>query len=85
MSGNPIDYFAIQNTIAKYCIALDEKDFDSLRQVFTEDVDTVYPFRGSIKGVQEVADAIKKRYVLLFASFTCVRSFNFLLRAALVR
>lgn len=58
-----MDYIAIQNTISTYCFALDNKDFESLRQVFTEDVDTIYPFRGTIKGVQEVADAIKKRSV----------------------
>jgi hypothetical protein len=61
MKSNPIDYVAIQNTIARYCFALDNKQFDDLQHVFTEDVDTIYPFRGSIKGVQEVADAIKKR------------------------
>lgn len=59
--ANPSDYRAIQNTIAKYCFALDNKDFDSLEQVFTEDVDTIYPFRGTIKGVREVALAIKQR------------------------
>ncbi|KAK5167121.1 uncharacterized protein LTR77_007851 [Saxophila tyrrhenica] len=61
MTVNPIDYIAIQNTIAKYCFALDEKNFDGLKDVFTEDVDTIYPFRGTIKGVATVADAIKKR------------------------
>lgn len=58
---NALDYFAIQNTISRYCFALDNKDFDSLRQVFTEDVDGKYPFGGQIKGVQTLADAIKKR------------------------
>ena len=61
MSPNPLDYVAIQNTLARYCIALDTKDFDLLRQVFTKDVDTIYPFRGPIKGVDAVADAIKER------------------------
>ena len=61
MAGNPIDYFAIMNIISQYCFALDNKDFDSLEQVFTEDVDTVYPFRGTIKGRQAVADAIQTR------------------------
>lgn len=62
MAPNPLDYFAIRNTISRYCIALDTKDFDLLKQVFTEDVDAVYPFGGQIKGVQKVADAIRKRY-----------------------
>ncbi|KAK3704796.1 hypothetical protein LTR37_013627 [Vermiconidia calcicola] len=61
MTPNPIDYFAIQNTIARYCIALDTKNFDLLREVFTKDVNTIYPFRGEINGVKNVADAIKKR------------------------
>lgn len=59
---NAVDYVAIRNTIARYCIALDTKDFDLLKQVFTPDVDSKYPFKGSIKGVQNVADAIQKRY-----------------------
>lgn len=59
---NPIDYFAIRNTIAKYCVALDTQDWQLLRQVFTEDVDANYPFGGQIKGVQKVADAIKNRW-----------------------
>ncbi|KAK4544073.1 hypothetical protein LTR36_004571 [Oleoguttula mirabilis] len=62
MAPNPLDYFAIQNTISRYCFALDSKDFDLLKQVFTEDVDSIYPFgRGQIQGVQNVAAAIKKR------------------------
>jgi len=63
--ANPMDYFAIQNTISRYCIALDTKDFDLLRHVFTSDVDTIYPFGGHRKGLQPVADAIKKRYCLV--------------------
>lgn len=62
MAPNPLDYFAIQNTISRYCFALDTKDFDLLNQVFTQDVDSVYPFGGQIKGVQNVGAAIKKRY-----------------------
>ncbi|KAK5117901.1 hypothetical protein LTR85_008675 [Meristemomyces frigidus] len=61
MPPNPLDYFAIQNTISRYCFALDTQDWELLKQVFTEDVDSVYPFGGSIKGVQNVAAAIKKR------------------------
>ena len=58
---NPLDYVAIQNTLARYCLALDGKDFELLKQVFTADVDAIYPFGGQIKGVEKVAAAIKKR------------------------
>ncbi|KAI7219059.1 hypothetical protein KC333_g3214 [Hortaea werneckii] len=61
MAPNPLDYITIQNTLSRYCIALDTKDFNLLKQVFTEDCDTVYPFGGQIKGVQKVADAIQNR------------------------
>jgi len=61
MAPNAIDYIAIQNTVSRYCIALDTKNFDLLKQVFTEDVDTVYPFGGQRKGVQPIIDAISKR------------------------
>ncbi|KAK4554559.1 hypothetical protein LTR86_008414 [Recurvomyces mirabilis] len=61
MAPNAVDYIAIQNTISRYCIALDNKNFDLLKQVFTEDVDTVYPFGGQRKGVQPIIDAISKR------------------------
>jgi ketosteroid isomerase-like protein len=68
------DYRAIQNTIAQYCFALDNKDFAALHKVFTEDVDTIYPFRGAIKGVQEVADAIEKRYECTLTTYASVAS-----------
>ncbi|KAI1084308.1 hypothetical protein F5B20DRAFT_524402 [Whalleya microplaca] len=58
---NPFDYFAIRNAISRYCIAIDNKDFDLLKQVFTADVDGIYPFGEPMKGVQVVADAIKGR------------------------
>ena len=61
-SYNALDHFAIQNTIARYAIALDSKNFDLLDEVFTEDVDTIYPFKGEIKGAQNVADAIRDRF-----------------------
>ncbi len=60
-SPNPFDIFAIQNTIALYCLALDTKDFARLHHVFTPDVETIYPFGGKREGVQSVADAIQKR------------------------
>ncbi|TKA67221.1 hypothetical protein B0A55_08778 [Friedmanniomyces simplex] len=62
MAPNALDYFAIQNTISRYCFALDTKDFELLKQVFTSDVNTIYPFGGQRKGVQSVADAIQKRH-----------------------
>lgn len=62
MAPNPFDYITIQNTLARYTIALDTKDFALLKQVFTEDCDTIYPFGGQIQGVQNVADAIQNRY-----------------------
>ena len=61
---NPINYFAIQNTIARYSIALDTKDFDLFSEVFTEDVEAKYPFgpnQGQIKGSELLANAIKTR------------------------
>ena len=60
-NANPLDYFAIQNTLSRYCIALDTKNFDLLQDVFTEDCETVYPFGGARKGVVDIAAAIKKR------------------------
>ncbi|RYP86972.1 hypothetical protein DL769_000615 [Monosporascus sp. CRB-8-3] len=58
--SNPIDYFAIKNTLSLYCIALDSKDFGLLEQVFTEDVDAKYPF-ATLKRLRNLADAIQKR------------------------
>lgn len=62
-STNPLDYEAIRNTIALYCVALDTKDFDLLDQVFTADVETVYPFGGKRDGVADIKAAINKRCV----------------------
>lgn len=60
-TSNCIDYEAIRNTIALYCIALDTKDFDLLGQVFTSDVQTIYPFGGERTGVQDIKAAINER------------------------
>lgn len=60
-SQNPIDYFAIQNTLSRYCIAIDTKDFASLEQIFTEDVDANYPWNENLKGVRNVANAVQER------------------------
>lgn len=57
-----LDYFVIKNTLARYCFALDNKDFGLLSDVFTPDVDATYPFPGgNLKGVNAVASAISKR------------------------
>ena len=56
------DYEDIRNVIARYCIALDTKDFDKLDMVFTENVETVYPFGGERLGIPDIKEAIKKRY-----------------------
>lgn len=61
MPATPFDYIAIQNTLARYCIALDTKDFELLRQVFTDDAGAIYPFTGQVKGVQTMIDSISKR------------------------
>lgn len=61
-ASNSLDYEAIRNTISLYCIALDTKNFDLLDEVFTVDVETVYPFGGKRTGVKDIKDAIHKRY-----------------------
>ncbi|OCK76565.1 hypothetical protein K432DRAFT_385357 [Lepidopterella palustris CBS 459.81] len=59
---NPIDYFAIQNVLSRYCIALDTKDFDLLSEVFTPNVDAKYPFPGGdMKGLEAVQSTIRGR------------------------
>jgi len=56
------DIRSIQNTISKYCFALDNKDFGLLSEVFTSDVNAFYPFPGGqLKGVENVAAKIKER------------------------
>jgi hypothetical protein len=59
---NPLDYLAIKNVLARYCQALDCKDFDSLSNVFMSDVDADYPFNSELKSLDEVKTAIKERY-----------------------
>lgn len=59
-----LDYFAIKNVLAKYCVALDTKDFGLLSSVFTADVDAKYPFPGGdMVGVEAVIAAVKKRCI----------------------
>ncbi|KAJ4301203.1 hypothetical protein N0V90_003294 [Kalmusia sp. IMI 367209] len=58
---NPHDHIAIQNTLSRYCEALDTKDWLLLSKVFVTDVDADYPFNRSLKGVENVAKAIQGR------------------------
>lgn len=64
MAPNPFDYFAIQNTIARYCIALDTKNFDLLLDVFAPDVQAIFPVLGKepITDAATLANTIKARY-----------------------
>ena len=58
---NPLDHIAIQNVLARYCEALDTKDWSLLDKVFVADVDADYPFNRTLKGVENVAKAIQGR------------------------
>lgn len=58
---NSQDYIAIKNVLARYCEALDLKDFELLQKVFLADVVADYPFNSDLKGVDAVAFAIKNR------------------------
>ena len=64
MAPNPLDYFAIQNTISKYCIALDDKNFDLLREVFTESLDAQYPLFNNVGDLEGLIAAIQKRFAI---------------------
>lgn len=55
-----LDYLAIKNVLSLYCVALDTKDFDLLQEVFTRDVEAVYPF-AAMHGVNEISYRISKR------------------------
>ena len=59
----PLDPLAIQNVLARYCEALDTKEFALLDSVFVRDVVADYPFNSDLKGVEAVRGAIMKRYV----------------------
>jgi hypothetical protein len=58
---NPLDVLAIKNVVARYCQALDLKDFDLLGKVFVSDVEANYPFNQAMQSLDEVKDAIKNR------------------------
>lgn len=62
---NPLDYNAIRNTIARYCIALDSKDWELLRTaVFTPDVQADFPFNHDMRGIDFIAQTIQGRLVI---------------------
>ena len=63
MSGITADYIAIRNVLSRYCEVLDTKDFESLDEVFLDDVAADYPFNSDLQGVEAVSKAIKNRYV----------------------
>jgi hypothetical protein len=58
---NPLDVLAIKNVVARYCQALDLKDFDLLSKVFVSDVEANYPFNRAMQSLDEVRGAIKNR------------------------
>ena len=53
---------AIQNTISRYCLALDTHDFSILKQVFTTDVHADYsavsPQNKDIRGLDAMIDRL---------------------------
>jgi hypothetical protein len=57
------DYLAIKNVLARYCEALDTKNFELLEDVFAQDVAADYPFDSKLQGLEAVSGAIQKRYV----------------------
>lgn len=79
MAPNPIDYFAIQNTIARYCIALDTKNFDLLvSDVFAPDVHASFPVLGTepITSSTELASIIKTRSFETKNTYSIILSSN---------
>ncbi|OQO02710.1 hypothetical protein B0A48_12239 [Cryoendolithus antarcticus] len=56
-----IDYEAIRNTLSRYCVALDTKDFSLLARVFTENVVAKYPFGPALEGVEAIQAKISDR------------------------
>ncbi|KAF2155864.1 hypothetical protein K461DRAFT_274902 [Myriangium duriaei CBS 260.36] len=55
-----LSYLAIKNVLSLYCVALDTKDFSLLHEVFTQDVEAIYPF-ASMFGVEEIIYRISRR------------------------
>lgn len=62
---NPVDYLAIKNTIARYCIALDSKDWQLLKtSVFHPDIQGDFPFDHDMRGADALLQRIQGRLVL---------------------
>lgn len=60
--SNPNDILAIKNTLARYCTALDTKEFHLLHKVFAPDVVATYPFHADeFHGVEAISKAIQNR------------------------
>ena len=55
-----LSYLAIKNVLSLYCVALDTKDFLLLHEVFTQDVEAIYPF-ATMFGVEEIMYRISRR------------------------
>jgi hypothetical protein len=60
---NPLDNLAIQNTIARYCEALDTKQWPLLDKVFMPGATADYPFNNDLRGVDDIRNKIQNRYV----------------------
>jgi hypothetical protein len=55
---NPTDVNAIRETIARYSISIDTKDYNELYTVFTDDVVGEWPPLGVVHGVPAIISAI---------------------------
>lgn len=63
MAQKALHHIEVQNVLARYCFAIDNKTFDQLSDVFTEDVKVSYPIQGfeGIDGLQALQEALQKR------------------------
>jgi hypothetical protein len=59
---NSFDHLAVKNVISRYCEALDLKEFELLKSVFTPEVVADYPFNSDLRGVEAISNAIQNRY-----------------------
>ena len=67
-SLNPED--SIRNTIARYPLAVDSKEFSTLSAVFTDDAYADYGQGvGVLEGLATIEAALSASYVLLLSSF----------------
>ena len=58
---NPHNARAIQNTLSRYCEALDTKLFSLFDKVFVPDVVADYPFNSNLRGIDALRGAIQNR------------------------